>query len=599
MSTNPSIFSSDLQAQHQYVEKLRNSKFDFSLMVAEAFVRGIRDIGYKHTGTALDEFIDNSIQAGAENVHVAFHFPSNSTKPDKIAIIDDGHGMEADMIRLSIIWGGTHRENDRKGFGRYGYGLPSAAVSQGRHFEVYSSIDGAQWYKNSLDIDEIGDGKYNDGSGKVIVPESIPAKLPSWLNEYINTAFESDFSHGTIVLLEKLDRLTWVTQAALERNIFEHFGITYRNFLRQVNIYVNGKKVEPTDPLFTTPGFRFYDMNDVHGIALDGVNIEIKDARTHKVEDIIKIRYSYLPPSFTKSNPSDPLSPEKGSRLEIMKEHNGVIVLRQGRQIEVVQPPKDWLTLGNNDRYWKVEVDFPATLDEEFSITTSKQTVRLSDRIWELLKQAGVLKTMKELRARYLKDVDELKAKTEETDHRASERAMQESDKFKTTRPSEPSPEEQARRKEREDEEVRRRAEKTGKTTEEARREFETEVQGHPYRVMREHLPGAPFFRVEQVGGLKVLYLNTAHRFYSKVYWNADATPYFRAAIEVLLFVIGDCELDSSDDRRIFYETERGVWSARLNAALDQLEKFITASKENQPEEQETVSTPTQSTLQL
>jgi len=578
MATQPTLLGADLKAQHEYIEKLHKSHFDFNLMVAEAFVRGIRDIGYKSTGTAMDEFIDNSIQAGANNIHVVFHQSGNSTKPDQIAVIDDGHGMEPDMIRLSIIWGGTHRENDRKGFGRYGYGLPSAAVSQGRRFTVYSRIQGDNWFSNGLDVDEIGEGKYNDGGGKVIVPESVPASLPTWIESFTKTAYKDAFTHGTIVLLDKLDRLTWKTNTMLERNLIEHIGITYRNFLRQVNIFVNGKKAEPTDPLFTTPGFRFYDLNEVLATPLEGLTIEVKDPDTRKVDGLIKIRYSYLHPSFTKANPGDPLAQKDNARLEVMKHHNGIIILRMGRQIDVVSPP--WLSIGNNDRYWNVEVDFPASLDEEFSITTSKQTVRLSDRIWDILKDAGVHKTIQEFRQMYKRDTKELDAKADEVEHRASERAMQEAEKFKTTRPSEPSPEEQARRVQREEEEIRKRAEKSGRPFEEEKKQWVAETQGHPYKVEREHLPGAPFYRVLQIGGLKVLYLNTAHPFYSKVYWNADSTPYLRAAMEVLLFVIGDCELDAVEDRRVFYETERGEWSTRLNAALAKLGEHLIASKE-------------------
>ena len=44
------------------------------------------------------------------------------------------------------------------------------------------------------------------------------------------------------------------------------------------------------------------------------------------------------------------------------------------------------------------------------------------------------------------------------------------------------------------------------------------------------------------------------------------------ALLELLLFVLGDCELDSNDERQLFYETERAEWSKVLNVALDRLE---------------------------
>jgi len=62
-------------------------------MMGAAFIRGIRDIGYKHTGSALAEHVDSAIQAGAQNIHVAFEKNKSGAKVTAIAVIDDGHGM--------------------------------------------------------------------------------------------------------------------------------------------------------------------------------------------------------------------------------------------------------------------------------------------------------------------------------------------------------------------------------------------------------------------------------------------------------------------------------------------------------------------------
>src|SRR5688572_6274623 len=87
--------SPDLAAQREYSRKLVERGFDFSLVVADAFIRGIRDIGYKHTGTAIYELIDNALQAGASAVQVVLGFEGASEKkPDRIAVIDNGHGMD-------------------------------------------------------------------------------------------------------------------------------------------------------------------------------------------------------------------------------------------------------------------------------------------------------------------------------------------------------------------------------------------------------------------------------------------------------------------------------------------------------------------------
>ena len=100
-------------------------------MVPEAFVRGIRDLGYRSNGDAVAELIDNALQASADRIDVLFGYDGSTSnkKPAQLAVIDNGHGMEPDMIRMAVMWGGTHRENDRNGLGRYGYGLPCSSVN--------------------------------------------------------------------------------------------------------------------------------------------------------------------------------------------------------------------------------------------------------------------------------------------------------------------------------------------------------------------------------------------------------------------------------------------------------------------------------------
>ena len=58
--------SRDLEAQTSLCrDAWRDENFAFDLTVADAFIRGIRDIGYKSTATAVDELVDNATQAEA------------------------------------------------------------------------------------------------------------------------------------------------------------------------------------------------------------------------------------------------------------------------------------------------------------------------------------------------------------------------------------------------------------------------------------------------------------------------------------------------------------------------------------------------------
>jgi hypothetical protein len=567
--------STDLARQRKYAKSKETEDFDFGLTVADAFVRGIRDIGYRDSGRAFDELIDNGIQAEASKILVAFGFHKTSdSKPTSIAIVDNGHGMDPEMLRLAVIWGGTHRENDRTGFGRYGYGLPSACVSQGQAFTVFSLVEGGEMTAITLDLEEIGEGQYTDDNGRIVVPPAHSAKLPKWLAKTIRDQLGIDeFEHGTVVLIEKLDRLTWKTRNALERHLLQGIGVTYRNFLRHTGIWVGDKRVEPVDPIFTTPGYRFYDLDEDRAEALEDQSFEVKDPDTRRPVGTVKVRYSSIPPSFARVDKNVERGGKRNPRFEILADHNGIIVMREGRQIDVVSQ-RPWLSVNNDDRYWGCEIDLPATLDEEMSITTSKQRVILSERIWTLLKDQGVLANIAALRKRYDDEKARAKVKREnQAGLQMSGQAMGAAEKFKTDKAPE-TPERRQKSQQALDREIDRRAEGSGVDRETVKKQVEREVRETPYRATEEALKGAPFFRVEQVGPQKILYLNTAHRFYRDIYAGQESTPRLRAALEIVLFAIGVGEVDAEGDRLLFYETERGAWSTQLEIALAQFEKI-------------------------
>ena len=102
------------------------------------------------------------------------------------------------------------------------------------------------------------------------------------------------------------------------------------------------------------------------------------------------------------------------------------------------------------------------------------------------------------------------------------------------------------------------------------------------------------FFRVEQVGDQKVLYLNTEHRFYLDVYTGPESTPRLRACLEIVLFVIGECEIDAEpgSSRQLFYKVERGEWSKGLDIALDRLEQIDSVDEDLTDYGEETAAQP-------
>ncbi len=506
---------------------------------------------------------------------------SNSArkKPDMLAVIDDGHGMDPMMIRAAVVWGGTHRHNDRAGFGRYGYGLPSASVSIGTRYTVFSKTEDGLWHKVTVDLDEIEE-HFHHASGPVHAEEPKLLDPPDWVLNYVKMNFK-DFNAGTVVLLENIDRIDHTTQK-LKAELLQDFGITYRNFLNEVSIVVDGTPAEPTDPLFLTPGYRFYDLDCDRAIGLTPLEIDVKDSESGESKGLIKVRFSYMPPTFLRT-PEYKLRPKargKGAnnaRFRIRKENNGFIFLRAGRQIDVVNS-KSPVTFQNNDRYLGVEVDFPPTLDEQFSITTSKQQIVPKSRIWDILEENGVFDAISEMGSRYDKEAEELRHRAEDTqEKRPSEAAIETAQRFFTQAPTEPTAEQRRKSEENLEREADKLAEQINIPKEKAKDLLEASAQASPFKIKLEDMPGAPFYWMKQVGGQKILYINKAHRFYGDLYASSHATPHVRYALEAVLLVMGDCEIRAKAERQMFYEQERQLWSVNLNTTLRALEEWNTS----------------------
>ena len=570
---------SELAKQQDYADSLTNNGFDFGLTVGSAFVESMRNTRYT-TESAFDEILDNSIEAGATEIHVSFGYKTSDKKPESIAIIDNGHGMPKNMLRLAVLWGGTHREGARRGFGRFGFGLPSASVSQARRYSVFSKIKDQPWHKITIDLDDIKAGKYNNNQGRIVAPEVETAEPPKWILDYISSgSLKDNIRSGTIVILEKLDRAP-KTSSTLKKILSEHFGIIYRNFIPDTKILVDGEVVGPTDPLFITPGQRFFTIegDPQQATPLEPAEFEVqpKDGGP-KVR--VRVRYSLFPRGFLAIDKTKDAGPQnQNPRWSIKLNTMGIVVNRMGRQIEVLSrtnwPGLERLTL-NNDRLWAAEIDFPAELDEEFGVSNDKQGAWPTARMWDLLKQAGVEAAIRNLRKAINSYQAEKNTEAPGSQPRSSEQTMAEAQKFRRKK-VDADPEERERlAKDALERFVKRKAEETKRSVSEVRKEVQEEAVKHPYRVEFERMPGAPFFRVEQVGGMKILFLNRSHRFHDDLYAKS-ADRHFQSALEVLLFSIGECELDSqgNPDRAAFYASERNAWSQLLDSALSLLKRY-------------------------
>src|SRR5439155_27237940 len=121
--------------------------------------------------------------------------------------IEDDNCIEPKMVRASRIWGAGTRGKTPPGYGKYGYGLPSASVSQCRRVTVYSKTSAGTWHSCYLDVDEISSGAWTK-NGRLEMAAESPATLPQFITDYLKKQKRLDgFDHGTVVVWEKLDRV--------------------------------------------------------------------------------------------------------------------------------------------------------------------------------------------------------------------------------------------------------------------------------------------------------------------------------------------------------------------------------------------------------
>ena len=561
-----------IESQQKYLEQQAAENTSMNIVVAGAFVRGIRDLGYKDNGKALAELVDNSWEAQANRVDIVYGYEGvkSKAKPAQIAVIDDGHGMLPEMIRHAMRWGGTNREGSITGFGRFGFGLPASCVSIGKSFTVYSKLEGQPIFMVSVDLDDIEQSTVNYEIGN-----PVEADIPEFIKVYLDgRSWES----GTIVVVDKLDRLKFSTSKKLTHDLLlPHMGVTYHNVRQGFDIYVDGEFVQPTDPLFLTEGYSHYDTNGLTANSFDPLEINLKDKDTRQVVGKVKVRFSYLEPNFHFIEPTgDNIKSNIGPRWSIMEAYTGMIVSRMGRVLDVVNRlPKT--RFNNYDKYIKVELDFDASLDSEFGVTTSKQQVSISERIWTLLENEGLYSTITNLR----KEQERLRNKFNEQRESSPDGASTTSAEVmsKTKELMRPTSEKIQKRQKQEGEEnlrksAMRKATESNRPVEDVIKDMEFERQGRLFDVERNANPGGRFFSVRVEGGTKVLSLNTEHRFYKDLYMGPESTTRLRAGLDLLLFAIGDSMEDASDEARRFYMAEIPSWSDKLDVALDHLSQI-------------------------
>ena len=346
-------------------------------------VNSLRDSGYKNAAYAIAELMDNAIQAGATSVEllcgerVEQLRQRSRSRINQLAVLDNGCGMDADVLQMALQFGNGTRLNDYSGIGRFGMGLPSSSISQARHVDVWSWQAGPEnAIYTYIDIDEIADGTLKQ------VPVPIRKPIPEIWRE-VGKAFDES---GTLVVWKSLDRILWHTASTIIKNSELLIGRMYRYFLAddQVRIRlvsfdmgtvarnrVNDENFAlPNDPLYLlakTSCLAPWDNTPMFTQA-DFQNTEFR-IRFREEIHTVTVKFSYAKEEARAGRNAGSLPHGRHAN-----KNKGVSIVRAKRELDLDTSWAD--ETSTRDRWWGVEVSFPPALDELFGVTNNKQSAR-------------------------------------------------------------------------------------------------------------------------------------------------------------------------------------------------------------------------------
>lgn len=351
-------------------------------------IAALIDQGYNNTPYALAELIDNSIQAEATDVHI-YCFSElvqleerRSERITKIAVLDNGKGMNQDVLTKSIKFGDGSRLGANQGLGKFGMGLPAASISQCDLTEVFSWQNGIDaTIKTSLSLPAV-----KGGNGRV--PKPSKTKIDADVKKYANSFFQRS---GTLIVWSDLVRLTPVRFNALSSNLEQLIGRVYRKYLHsgQVSIHVHDvaqgtekevKTIVPNDPLYlmaptTTPApysnEALFKVFENFPEPERTITFYDDTARSMK-SGTVKVKISYVKPeiraNYKKETNQDAGNSPWGKHA---KKNVGYSICRDGRELYL--DPNFAKPSDPTERWWGVEIDFEPSLDRLFRVPTNKQ----------------------------------------------------------------------------------------------------------------------------------------------------------------------------------------------------------------------------------
>lgn len=204
----------------------------------------IRDMGYS-VENAIADLIDNSLAAQSSQINIDIVFDKNKSY---IRIEDNGSGMSKARLHEALTFGKKPKNiRDPDDLGRFGMGLKTASLSQGKRLSVSTRIHGNH---------EIGvwDTDFVNDIAKAWAIKTTPFQTTK---ELLVPQIES--RSGTVIVIEILDKL--LNEKAEDSELFykkidavgDHLSLIFHRFIQgdivsPVSMFYQGNKLKPINP---------------------------------------------------------------------------------------------------------------------------------------------------------------------------------------------------------------------------------------------------------------------------------------------------------------------------------------------------------------
>lgn len=324
-------------------------------------IETLRAYGYS-LNTAIADLVDNSISAHSRNVWIRMHWAGQDSW---IAIIDDGHGMEEEVLVNAMRPGSQNplAARSEKDLGRFGLGMKTASFSQSRSLTVATKVARGSHSLRRWDLDYVGEhNEWRLLKDARKGAEEVLSELDA-------------LNHGTVVLLEGLDRLCAGQSPnnpkyrdaffSAANDLSKHLSMIFHRFLsgsRPLSIYLNGKgqqhRLEPWDPFLESHVSTSKQPEEVQ--TFNGGTVRVQ---------------GYVLPHKDRFRSVEEHEAAGGPRG--WNDQQGFYVYRNKRLLV----PGSWLGIGGRHHRWtkeehyklaRIRVDIPNNMDSEWQIDVKK-----------------------------------------------------------------------------------------------------------------------------------------------------------------------------------------------------------------------------------